>query len=247
MKILETYNTLLKEAEIEACVNKFGYELFGDELGGKEKNTGIENKFIDDIKDFTDNKFGQETDPDFIKAMKTLKSCSQQYPEILIPDKTKVYRGLTIPIKTFVESKSLIDLHKPFPYTYAAKSKIQSWSTNFDVASIFGNHDMLNEYAATLNLANYQTPEARKELLQKVIASGLKSAFVLEYQTNPSEFIFKAKYFRILSKAYHEDEVIRLTNKPINVMAKFNDHTDVFLTYKGIQLIRVINKAISEL
>ena len=80
-----------------------------------------------------------------------------------------------------------------------------------------------------------------------MIASGLKSAFVLEYQTNPSEFIFKAKYFRILSKAYHEDEVIRLTNKPINVMAKFNDHADVFLTYKGIQLIRVINKAISEL
>jgi len=247
MKILETYNTILKEAEIEACVKKFGYELFGDELGGKEKNTGIENKYLDDIRDFTDNKYGQEIDPDFVKAIKTLKSCAQQYPEILIPDKTKVYRGLTIPIKTFVEKKTFIDLNKPFPYTYTAKSKIQSWSTNFDAASIFGNHDMLNEYAATLNIADYQTPEARKKLLGDVIDNNLRAAFVLEYQTNSSEFIFKANYFRILSRAYHEDEVIRLTNKPINVLAKFNDHTDVFLTYKSIQLIRIINKAISEL
>lgn len=247
MKILETYNTLLKEAEIEACVNKFGYELFGDELGGKEKNTGIENKYIDDIQDFTNSKFGEQIDPDFIKAMKTLKSCSQQYPEILIPDKTKVYRGLKLPIKNFVARKTIIDLQKPFPYVYEAKNKIESWSTNFDIASIFGNHDMLNEYAATLNLADYQTPEARKELLEEVMAANLDAAFVVEYQANPSEFLFKSKYFRILSRAYHEDEVLRMSTKPINVLIKFNDHTDVFLTYKCIQLIRVINKAISEL
>ena len=96
-------------------------------------------------------------------------------------------------------------------------------------------------------MANYQTPEARKQLLKDIIAQDLKMAFVLEYTTNPNEFIFKSEYFRILSKAYHEDELIRITNKPINVMAKFNDHEDVFFTLKSYQLIKLINKAISEL
>jgi hypothetical protein len=117
----------------------------------------------------------------------------------------------------------------------------------FDSASIFGNHDILNEVASSINFNDYQTPEARKELLKEIIAKDLRMAFVLEHETNSNEFIFKSKYFRILSNAYHEDELIRIDNKPINVIAKFNDHVDVFLTYKSILLIRLINKAISEL
>jgi hypothetical protein len=35
MKIFEAYKTLLAEADIQACVKNFGYELFGHELGGK--------------------------------------------------------------------------------------------------------------------------------------------------------------------------------------------------------------------
>ena len=247
MKILEVYNNLINEIEIEACVKKFGNELFADELGGKERNTGIENKYVDDIKDFTDNQFGEATESDFIKVVKNLKGCMQQYPEVLIPEKTKVYRGLTLPAEYFIRSKQPISLQKPFPYVYKARNKVQSWSTNFDSASIFGNHDILNEVASSINFNDYQTPEARKELLKEIIAKDLRMAFVLEYTTNPNEFIFKSKYFKILSRAYHEDEVIRIDNKPINVIAKFNDHVDVFLTYKSILLIRLINKAISEL
>jgi hypothetical protein len=246
MRILEIYKNLINEAEIEACVKKFGNELFGDELGGDERNTGLENQYVRDIQDFTDNMYGQETNPDFIKALKTLKGCMNQYPEILIPEKTKVYRGLTLPAEYFIKSKQPISLQKPFPYVYKARNKIQSWSTDFDAASIFGNHDILNEVANQINFGDYQTPEARKELLKDMINEDLRMAFVLEYETNSNEFIFKSKYFRILSKAYHEDELIRFDNKPINVIAKFNDHVDVFLTYKGIQLIRLINLAISE-
>ena len=43
--------------------------------------------------------------PEFLKAMKTLKGCMQQYPEVLIPEKTKVYRGLTLPAKYFIDLK----------------------------------------------------------------------------------------------------------------------------------------------
>lgn len=247
MKIFEVYKNLLTEADIESCVKNFGYELFGHELGGKEKNTGLENQYVRDIVDFTDNQYGEETTSDFLKAMKTLKGCMSQYPEVLIPEKTKVYRGLTLPAKYFIEKRQPIDMDKPFPYVYKAKNKVQSWSTNFDAASIFGNHEIINEVANQLDFSDYQTPEARRQLLNDMIEEDLRMAFVLEYDTNPNEFIFKAQYFRILSKAYHEDELIRVDNKPINTMAKFNDHSDVFFTHKSLLLVKFINKAISEL
>jgi hypothetical protein len=247
MKILEVYKTLLTEADIQACVKKFGYELFGHELGGEEKNTGFENQYVRDIEDFTDNQYGEETTAEFVNAMETLKGCMKQYPEVLIPEKTKVYRGLTLPAKYFIDNRQLIDIHKPFPYVYKARNKVQSWSGDFDAASIFGTHDIINEVANKIDFSEYKTPEARKQLLQDMVNQDLKMAFVLEYDTNPNEFIFKSKYFRILSKAYHEDELIRIDNNPINVMAKFNDHEMHFLKFKSYQLIKLINQAISEL
>lgn len=84
-------------------------------------------------------------------------------------------------------------------------------------------------------------------MLNDMIDDDLRIAFVLEYMTNSDEFIFKSKYFRMLSMAHHEDELIRIDNKAINVLAKFNDHEDVFLTGKGLMLMKYINKAISEL
>lgn len=247
MKILEIYNSVLIEADIQACVKKFGYELFGHELGGKETNTGLENQYVRDIVDFTDNQYGEETTPEFIKAMQGLKSCSKQYPEVLIPEKTKVYRGLTLSVEYFIKNKQQILMDKPFAYIYKARNPIQSWSTSFDAASIFGNHDTLNEVAKQINFADYQTPESRKQLLKDMVDEDLRMAFVLEYTTNPKEFIFKSKYFRILSQAYHEDELIRIDNNPITVLAKFNDHDDVFLHSSGFKLIKLINQAISEL
>lgn len=247
MKIAQIYESILTEAAVTSCVAKFGHELFGSELGGTEKNTGTENNYIRHIEDFTDNQYGEETDPQFISALKTLKGCMKQYPEVLIPEKTKVYRGLTIPVKYFIDRKQQISLTNPNPYVYKAKNNIQSWSNSFDSASIFGNHDTLNEVAAKISFSEYTTPESRRKLLQILINEDLRVAFVLEYTTNPQEFIFKSKYFRMLSAAHHEDELIRIDNRPINVLAKFNDHSDVFLSLAGLKLMKLINIAISEL
>jgi len=246
MKILEIYKNLLIEAEVEACVKKFGHELFGHELGGTEANTGIENSYVRDISDFTDNKYGEEITPEFVRAVKTLSGCMKQYPEVLIPEKTKVYRGLTIPVKYFIEKGQPIDFKGSFSYIYKARNQVQSWTNNFDAASTFGNHDTLNEVARSINFSDYNTPEARKELLHDMINEELRMAFVLEYTTNSKEFIFKSKYFKMLSMAHHEDELIRIDNKPIKVLAKFNDHSDVFLTGKGLTLLKYINQAILE-
>jgi hypothetical protein len=250
MKIFETYRELITETNVEACVKKFGYELFGHELGGKEKNTGLENVYVRDIQDFTDNQYGEETLPEFMSAIKNLKSCMKQYPEVLMPEKTKVYRGTTIPIKYFITKKEQIDTEKPFSYVYKAKSEIQSWSNNFKIASTFGNQNTfgdrnnINEIAKELKLDDYKTPQYRQELLQFLISRNLKIGFILEYTTNPNEFIFNSKYFKMLSTAHHEDELIRITNKPINVMIKFGK---VFLSNEGVLLIKLINQAISEL
>lgn len=247
IKIVKIYENLINEAEIEACVKKFGHELFGQELGGKERNTSIENNYLRYINDFTDNRYGEETTPDFIKAITTLKGCANQYPEILIPEKTDVFRGLTIPVKYFIDHKQNISLTQPNPYVYKARNKIQSWSNSFDAASIFGNHETLNEVAGKLNFNDYNTPEGRRRLLSDMIHEDLRVAFVLKYTTNPKEFIFKSKYFKLLSAAQHEDELIRIDNKPINVSAIFNNNPDVFLSMAGLKLMKYINLAISEL
>lgn len=228
MKIVRIYEALLNETQIESCVKRFGHELFGHELGGSEKNTGIENSYVRDINDFTDNKYGEEITPEFVSAMNNLKGCMKQYPEVLIPEKTNVYRGITIPIKYFINKKQPINLMGTNPYVYKASSKIQSWSNDFDAASTFGNQETLNEIANNIDFKDYTTPESRQQLLKLMIQEDLRVAFVLEYATNSSEFIFKSKYFRILSAAHHEDELIRIDNEPINVLIKFNDHEDVF-------------------
>ena len=246
MKILQIYNDLITENVLTACVKSFGYELFGHELGGKEKNTGIENSYVRDINDFTDNMYGEETNPSLVKAFKNLKGCMKQYPEILIPEKTTVYRGTTIPLKYFIENKIPIDTMKPFGYVYKAKSKIQSWSPDFDVASTFGNQDSLNDFSQSFDINNYQSKQDRINLLQQILDENVKAAFVLEYVTNPNEFLFKSKYFRMLSRNTHEDEIVRIENNPIKVLAKFNDHEDVFLTMNSIKLIKVINYTINE-
>ena len=105
MQILKIYKSLITESEIQSCVKRFGHELFGDELGGKERNTGVEDKYVEDIFDFTDNKYGQETNPEFITALGVLKGCMKQYPEVLVPDKALAYRGIVIPIKYFIDRK----------------------------------------------------------------------------------------------------------------------------------------------
>jgi hypothetical protein len=247
MKIYKLYESVLTEGEITSCVKKFGHELFGHELGGTEANTGIENQYVRDIADFTDNMYGEEVTPEFVSAMKNLKGCMGEYPEVLIPESTKVYRGITIPLKYFVSKKQIINLVSPNPYIYKASSKIQSWSNEYDIAATFGNHDTLNELASNIDFKELNSPEERRDMLNDMIDEDLRIAFVLEYMTNSDEFIFKSKYFRMLSMAHHEDELIRIDNKAINVLAKFNDHEDVFLTGKGLMLMKYINKAISEL
>lgn len=143
--------------------------------------------------------------------------------------------------------KQQINILESNDYVYKANSKIQSWSTDYTTASTFGNHDMLNEVSKSLDFNELNSSENRYDLLMDLINDDLRIAFVLEYVTNPNEFIFKSKYFRMLSMVNHEDELIRIDNKPINVIAKFNNNENFFISQKSINLLYKINLAITEL
>lgn len=243
MKLYKIYESLLSENNAEACIKKLGYELFSDELGGNEKNTPVENRFVDAIFDFTDNAYGEELTPDFIEMVKTLKACMNQYPEVLLPDDTIIYRGTVIPLKYFVINKQPINIKSGNEYIYRAYSTVQSWTTNHDVANDFGRNTMIDVLATEIDPLDYNTSESRKELLKYLIDVDLRISFTLVHRTNPNDFLFKDKYFSRLSANGYESEVIRINNGPLKLVAYINFGTNK-ISYKTIQLIDLINRGI---
>lgn len=243
MKIYKVFESLITETQVESCVKNFGHELFGHELGGTEKNTGLENSYVRYIEDFTDNQYGEETTPEFINAVKTLKTCMGKYKEVLTPEKTTVYRGTVIPLSYFVKNKQPISLTNINQYIYKASSKIQSWSTTFDTAAKFGDNTMINDIANEYD--DFSSLDVKKSLLTNLIDDDLRIAFVLTYQTNPNEFLFNSKYFRLLSTEQSEDELIRIDNNPIQTLAMYNNLKDIPNNTKV--LIKHINDSIIKL
>lgn len=244
MKIYRLYESLLNEGEIASCIKNFGHELFGDQFGGTERNTPTENDYIDQIKDFTDNMYGEETTKEFITMLDKLKSCMSQYPEILIPESTTAYRGTMIPISYFIKNKQLIDLEKGNKYIYKANSQVQSWSISYENAANFGSYESFYEIVTKIDYGQ-TTKEGLMQLLKDVTKEDLRLPFILAYNTNPNEYIFKSEYFSKLSRMSHENEFIRFTNKPISVTAYMNDENTDYLTNRGLNVLAAINKAIS--
>lgn len=247
MKIFEVYRGIVNEREIEACVKNFGEELFSPQLGGDEPNTRLEDRYLELIHRFTDNEYGEETNPDFVKALNNLKRCTDQYPEVLTPQDTTVYRGVTLPITYFINNRLPISMDKEYPYIYKASSPLQSWSTSAKASESFGSNEIVNEIASNISFDEYTTPESRRELLNLVIDEEMRMAFILSYVANENQFIFNSEYFKVISSMFVEEEVIRMTNKPIEVKAKFNNSKEARLSFEGLRLIRLVSEAISEL
>lgn len=220
MKLFEVYESVLQESSGQACFNAFGKELFGDQLGGSEGNTRVEDKYADIIAAFTDNEYGEELGDEFMSAVERLYGCISVYPEVLIPDNTMAYRGTSIPVGYFIDNRIPIPTtDTTIPYTYRASSPIQSWSTSEVVAQRFGTHDVANELSYMLD----DEEDLSDVFLRDIWDSDLRIPFVMRYQTTHDEFMFRASALNALSQHGNEDEILRIDNRPIKLVAAFNN------------------------
>lgn len=224
MKLVKLYESLIKEGQVEACVAKFGQELFSPEFGGSEDNTELEDDYIELIHKFSGNVHGSRIDTNMFQMATNLKRCVSAYPEILQPE-GMAYRGTKVTIEDLLKSydniKEDIRLGKPFRMMYSAKTPIQSWTNDEDIAN-----DDFGQSGTLLLLLLQKFVKAKQEghideFLQHLVAHRLdvKVPIILKYRTRQEDFIFKGKYFNHLSSK-DEDEILRIDNRPIEVMAK---------------------------
>lgn len=233
MKLIRLYESVLLEGAAESCVAEFGKLLFGDQLGGSEKNTDVENDHATAIYNFTDIDYGPNIKPEVVSAIDHLQGCISTFPEILKPETERVYRGTNIPIMYFIKKGAIPTANISQPYEYNATSKIQSWSDRVSIAKVFGNGDDINKFSADINLDKINLAT----LIPKI--SKFKIPVILEYTATEKDFLFKSKYLNKLSEFGNEDEVLRVENSPIVVNAFLNDK---WLTQSSRLLINKINE-----
>ncbi|MEN6291182.1 MAG: hypothetical protein ABFD07_04075, partial [Methanobacterium sp.] len=123
------------------CLNKFGKELFGDQFGGFEKNTKLEDEYANLIRNFGDIQFGSNINSKIIDALQDLKNCMSTYPEILVPESEIVYRGSVMKLGFFIKNGLKLS-EEGIDYKYTPRTPIQSWSANEKMTSEFmGSYD----------------------------------------------------------------------------------------------------------
>lgn len=224
MKLIKLYESVLTEGQVEACIGKFGQELFSPAFGGDEKNTETEDDYLELIHKFSGKAHGSRIDTNMYNMAKNLKTCVSAYPEILQPE-GMAYRGTKITIedllKSYPEIKNQIRTGQPFQMVYNAKTPIQSWTDDEDVAN-----DEFGQSGSLLLLMLDKFDKAKQagkvdDFLQHLIAHRLdtKIPIIIKYRTRLEDFIFKGKYFNHLSSA-DENEILRIDNRPIEVYAK---------------------------
>ena len=231
MKLVKLYEEIIRENEAQACVAKFGKELFDPQLqiGGEpstiEPNTDVENNYLELIGNFTNIDYGVRINPNFVKAMDNLKSCMSSYPEVLQPE-GMAYRGSRLTLRQLLTQYEDIadDLETggEFDITYAPKSPIQSWTSEKDTAEGFASPSPLLMKFVKQYRQVKDNPEQLAALVEEIYPQmdDAKCPITISLMTSKDDFLFKAKYFTFLSQFEGEDELLRVNNKPTRVTAE---------------------------
>lgn len=189
---------LLESISKEKSKELYGKYLFGELLNKSERDTKLESKIYLLLKQYIQE---SEINDRFINLLKELRDSKVHFPDILKPDANVVYRG------------SVIDLHKEGidlqdakfekrlkwnfyiinNYNYKSQNKLQSYSTSFKIAHNFA----YNSEATSHN----------------------KNAVPCIYEVKvQDDFLFNTYITNLIAKKVGhnpEDEIIRLSNKPI--------------------------------
>jgi hypothetical protein len=217
MKLFKIYESILHEETstgIQACANKFGKELFADQLGGTEPNTSIEDRYHDLIAYFTVSEFGHNLNHETVQALKDLQNCVSAYPEVLYPEGT-VYRGTQMRLYDILQKYQPHDMG--LQITYKAKSVVQSWTDEYNVSTIFGSFTSLSfdELVSAIKDPLVHLPDL------DLLISKTNIGVILHHTATPDQFLFKGKYLNKLGSQGSESEVLRVGNDPIECIATF--------------------------
>lgn len=243
MEIFRLYESIIHEdgrnSGIQACVSKYGKELFDTQFGGEEPNTELEDDTAANIEDFTGQKFGKNLSQEFLKQISDLKKCLSVYPEILMPE-GNAYRGIYSELGRILPSISKQDISDWFKYEYAARTKIQSWSASEEVGQDFADaaldgysynlvnriHELLDEKDPEETVAiNFIKTLNKEELLTK-----FRIPILMRHVASSDQFLFKAVYFSMLARDDEENELLRIDNRPLVVDAKIgSEYSEVLV------------------
>lgn len=257
MKIFNIFESIIAEEEssrmVDACVRAFGEELFVDQLSNalppeakREPNTSIENKVAMAIKRYTASDYGPNLkrglNADFIAKINSLQSCMSSYPEVLVPEGT-VYRGLKIKPKQALEMYKKVKGKTQFKMPYKPSTYIESWTTERDIASNFAGYNvytlirgyLYRYYDKDRNapLTDDELTDLKDRINNSILDPIFKLGFIIEHDATPDSFLFKSKYFRLLSDYDNEQETIRIGMNPItcNWSLKNTDDFNYYCRY----------------
>ena len=175
--------------------------LFGDVKADPEKDTKVEQEISSAILDFMHDSTPQNKKKAYA-ALRYLDKFKNIFPDDLMPDTKEVYRGTAISIDQFVEyyTQGKLELNTTMGrhrfegrFTYRPRSNIQSWTTDYNIATSFGN----------------TTDNIRVTLFAKV-----NNSFILNSSIN--------RYFSRYTGT-NEDEIIRLSKRPIQCKMQIVD------------------------
>lgn len=221
MKIYKLYEQALVEGQVETCVSRYGKELFGS-MFGKERDTELEKDLLFQIKQFTVIGFGKMLNKNFVSNILKLRDCMSVYPDILQPEGI-AYRGTKIKLDTLLKNKHKLSESGEFEFAYKAKTIVQSWTSNYNVALEFANKHGgdNNEIENVISHLNELTSVEDKIDFLKSETDLLNWSIPVVYShvATPDSFLFKSKYFSSLSEIDTEDELLRIDNAPIKVKA----------------------------
>lgn len=216
---------ILNEVKSKECLEKFGNYLFGEfkKWYGKEveKDTPFESELWDKLLDFIRGEYeNKRKDKILINGFKLLKKCKNEYSDILIPENVDIiYRGIYLETPENVINKlegNLSQNNKIF--TYNASSKIQSWADDKEIA-----HDF-----ATFNRFDW--------------------GIILKTKPPKNEILFNSYFLNdlikyVTSKQYKEEEIIRVSDKPIKCEYQIVDGNNIIKDFnETIDKKRIIEK-----
>ena len=142
MKTFNEYQII--EASKSECQKKFEKYLFGTFRKKGEIDTKQEDEIFKKLQIFIGTAdSGRRQRPDIVDAIEDLKDCKQYYRDILIPKAKIVYRAGSIPTKLLQKQHIKAVTYGPGQsfeitgYTYKPNNKVQSWSSNWTIATDF--------------------------------------------------------------------------------------------------------------